>query len=1245
VAVKQQVIPIAGGINLTAGALDAPQGSAQACLNYEVGIRDGIRRIDGWSRWDGRPNAAGVTSALQLYYKSASASTFTLGETVSIKLTTSSAITYFGVVVSVVSSSGLFEEHTVKIGFLTAPVSLPRLDEVTGLASGEQWTTLLMDAAATYADGPVTYSAYSDLVTQLPGDSFTRVPGIEFFNDKVYAVVDLVSINVSLDSGIVPLEGLPIYANDGGTVLGTLYGSREAETPNDIVLDLFDYDRDADLPADTGIFAPVASQNMVTNCHFDTALLPQWTAGTAGSPGWALGSRLAVHVPTGGTNTLTHLLPAVVGRTYEIEYRITVRAGGIAVSFGGGADASRTATGTYTLTVTASSTAALVATANATFDGDLHYIAVREVVADLVTNGDMSSGTGWTAGAGWVISGGVATATASSSTLVNSMAPVSGLQYRVQYTVTRSAGTVTVSLGGASGAARSAAGTYSDIINAASAAQLTFTGAGFTGTLDNVSVEVVHFIGDCTAHVEPKRAAIYCAEWDGAGGWSRIDAGRVMGYAEDGASSLTAFFLPYVRRAFTSQATTADSDTGWIGADGWEDIGGGNRGWTGDPAGLATDDGTTVSSAGSSINGDTTTVLKATFSTAALQIPGGAIVKKILVRVRGNCGTSAGAFDMQVRIGTTTTPTRANLARSVAAAWTTTEGAVEYGSTDPLWTGNSGDAQITPDEINDGGLNVQLQFRLQQAAASNNMVLDEVAVKVYYQDQTTAVLVTPDTGAGPEETEIEVIHYTVAEGASGGGTGGVGNRIGMVVFNSSVGTAADRWWSFGPGQPMKTIGGTILAYVGSSDVPLTLPSSYAVADEDARYQFHSANPYASDLYDVLFIASGAEHAYMFDGDYLLPIQTGLLDQFEKPRHVAWAGNYLALGYRTGSVSISDVGDPLTYVSAASTAAEIGASDRITGLLRLKGDALGVFTEGSIFALQGVTDTITRVEISPNSGAIEYSVQDAGRPVFLDYLGPATVDTTDQYGDFDSTRMAGGATPWFVERLQLPTRNQTTDRTFIASYLMRSKGQVRYLFKDGWQATLTLSDKGVQTTTQRFYGDFEDRDGTAITVLGLCHGTTSTGQDVAFMTFDRDPTGSRYRYVFQLDNGNSFDGEEIIAQWVSQPLHLGSIFTRKSGHQLGLYGRAFGYARMKVYIATELETPTSDETTGASATGTFFDFGTSGTVDSEERNYRDIHALRWEGEDVTVLIESISATALPHTIQSMVWRFEQENPKP
>ena len=41
----------------------------------------------------------------------------------------------------------------------------------------------------------------------------------------------------------------------------------------------------------------------------------------------------------------------------------------------------------------------------------------------------------------------------------------------------------------------------------------------------------------------------YCADWDGAGGWTRVDLGRRVEYDEGaGTTDATAFFLPYVRR-------------------------------------------------------------------------------------------------------------------------------------------------------------------------------------------------------------------------------------------------------------------------------------------------------------------------------------------------------------------------------------------------------------------------------------------------------------------------------------------------------------------------------------------------------------------------------------------------------------------------------------------------------------------------------------------------------------------------
>lgn len=111
--------------------------------------------------------------------------------------------------------------------------------------------------------------------------------------------------------------------------------------------------------------------------------------------------------------------------------------------------------------------------------------------AEYVTNGTFSSDTGWTKGAGWTIAAGVATATGAISTALSQTSAITLLQgytYTISYTVTRSAGSVTPSIGGTAGTARSTSATFTETIIAGTTQILAFTGAGFTGTIDNVSV-------------------------------------------------------------------------------------------------------------------------------------------------------------------------------------------------------------------------------------------------------------------------------------------------------------------------------------------------------------------------------------------------------------------------------------------------------------------------------------------------------------------------------------------------------------------------------------------------------------------------------------------------------------------------------------------------------------------------------------------------------------------------------------
>lgn len=111
--------------------------------------------------------------------------------------------------------------------------------------------------------------------------------------------------------------------------------------------------------------------------------------------------------------------------------------------------------------------------------------------AEYVTNGAFASDTGWTKGTGWTIAAGVATATGAISTALSQSSAITliaGFTYTITYTVTRTAGTVTPSIGGTAGTARSTNATFVETIVCGATQILAFTGAGFSGTIDNVSV-------------------------------------------------------------------------------------------------------------------------------------------------------------------------------------------------------------------------------------------------------------------------------------------------------------------------------------------------------------------------------------------------------------------------------------------------------------------------------------------------------------------------------------------------------------------------------------------------------------------------------------------------------------------------------------------------------------------------------------------------------------------------------------
>jgi hypothetical protein len=120
--------------------------------------------------------------------------------------------------------------------------------------------------------------------------------------------------------------------------------------------------------------------------------------------------------------------------------------------------------------------------------------AIEFVGVEQLTNNTFGSSADWTTGTGWSIGAGVATksaGTASSLAQLLATVPVAGVTYKLTYTITRSAGTITPRLTGGStvtGTARSASGTYTEYLTVASG-NTTFdflADSSFAGTVDNV---------------------------------------------------------------------------------------------------------------------------------------------------------------------------------------------------------------------------------------------------------------------------------------------------------------------------------------------------------------------------------------------------------------------------------------------------------------------------------------------------------------------------------------------------------------------------------------------------------------------------------------------------------------------------------------------------------------------------------------------------------------------------------------
>lgn len=367
-----------------------------------------------------------------------------------------------------------------------------------------------------------------------------------------------------------------------------------------------------------------------------------------------------------------------------------------------------------------------------------------------------------------------------------------------------------------------------------------------------------------------------------------------------------------------------------------------------------------------------------------------------------------------------------------------------------------------------------------------------------------------------------------------GGTSGATASIERVVLRSGA-------WS-----------GTATGYLVLSNVSGTFQAAETITDSamgsadatDAQaaitlaaggyYDFTTHNFYGAAKRPRLYGVNGQGNGFEWTGEVLSPILTGtaagvladvsyllaangdfilaangdsiiLRGEFDRPMWVRHFQNHLFLGYESGSLINSSIGEPLEYITTTG-AGEVSFGEAITGLLASAATALVIFGRNKIDYLTGTdADTFLLQSISDSAGAVPYSAQLMDSPTYLDDGGIRKLSTTSAFGDW---RM--GTVSQMVEPLMKAKRDAGVG--VAASMKVKGKDQYRIYWDDGSGVILYIGRKDPEVMPIKL----------TIDVFCACSGEVSIGAG------DRLFVGADDGYVYELDRGRSFDGAAIAA---------------------------------------------------------------------------------------------------------------------
>lgn len=379
-------------------------------------------------------------------------------------------------------------------------------------------------------------------------------------------------------------------------------------------------------------------------------------------------------------------------------------------------------------------------------------------------------------------------------------------------------------------------------------------------------------------------------------------------------------------------------------------------------------------------------------------------------------------------------------------------------------------------------------------------------------------------------TYVPQVGDTIDDGTE---TAVIGKIMELTSGDWSTSDAAGRMWvhsksgNFTPGAI--DIGANTGVFTIAADIQETTLAA------GGNYEFKIGNFTGSSATRYVYGCDGANKGFEFDGTQYVEITTGMT--VDTPRHLFIHQFHLFFTF-DASLQFSEAGDPHDWVGTVVVGpGEIALGDTITGLASLPGEsttaAMAVYSRNSFHVLYGVSPSFQLVEYKQGMGAIEWTTQLIESVFVFDDRGIVDIRAAQTFGNFQDASASD----------------------HVRDYLDQYKGNVK--------ASCVLKDKNLYCI---FFGD---KTAVYCTVKGgriasIMPQTFPHQVERIFSTEDSDGEvvtffGDTDGYVYQLDRGLAFDGEDL--EWNLSLIynHLGSPDTIKRFRRASFELDGLGYS--------------------------------------------------------------------------------------